>query len=103
MATKTRRIEMRTDPDREEAGTARTYVWTKPGSPGVLAYYSIAPTQVAKTDVPRSLTDGYSTIAGYCWPGLPLTPVCRERVWVPSCSSTPWIASSRPPEPVAAS
>ncbi|HEY6793502.1 MAG TPA: hypothetical protein VI248_02340 [Kineosporiaceae bacterium] len=49
----------------QEAGTARTYVWTKPGSPGVLAYYSIAPTQVTKADVPKSLTGGYSTIPGY--------------------------------------
>jgi GNAT superfamily N-acetyltransferase len=49
----------------QESGTARTYIWTKPGSPGVLAYYSIAPTQVAKADIPRSLTGGYSTIPGY--------------------------------------
>jgi GNAT superfamily N-acetyltransferase len=49
----------------QEAGTARPYVWTKPGSPGVLAYYSIAPTQVTEADVPRSLAGGYSTIPGY--------------------------------------
>jgi len=30
-----------------------------------LAYYSIAPTQVTKADVPRSLAGGYSTIPGY--------------------------------------
>jgi len=49
----------------QEAGTARTYVWTKPDSPDVLAYYSLAPTQVIKVDVPRSLSGGYSTIPGY--------------------------------------
>jgi GNAT superfamily N-acetyltransferase len=49
----------------QEAGTARTYIWTKPDSPDVLAYYSIAPTQVTKVDVPRSLSGGCSTIPGY--------------------------------------
>ena len=49
----------------QDADTARTYVWTTPNSPGVVAYYSIAPTQVTKADVPRSLTGGYSTIPGY--------------------------------------
>jgi GNAT superfamily N-acetyltransferase len=49
----------------QEAGTARTYVWTKPGSPDILAYYSIAPTQVTKVDVPRSLAGGYGTIPAY--------------------------------------
>ena len=49
----------------QEAGTARTYVWTKPGSVDVLAYYSIAPTQVTKDEVPKSLTGGYRTIPEY--------------------------------------
>jgi hypothetical protein len=49
----------------QAADTARTYVWTKPDSPGVLAYYSIAPTQVTKADVPRTMTGGYSAIPGY--------------------------------------
>lgn len=47
------------------AGTARTYVWTRPGSPDVLAYFSIAPTQVVRTEVPRSFTGGYSVIPAY--------------------------------------
>ncbi len=49
----------------QDAGTARTYVWTTLDSADVVAYYSIAPTQVTKVEVPRSLTGGYSTIPGY--------------------------------------
>jgi GNAT superfamily N-acetyltransferase len=49
----------------QDAGTARTFVWTTPGSLEVVAYYSIAPTQVTKAEVARSLTGGYSTIPGY--------------------------------------
>jgi GNAT superfamily N-acetyltransferase len=49
----------------QDADTARTYVWTTPDNPAVVAYYSIAPTQLTKADVPRSLTGGYSTIPGY--------------------------------------
>ena len=47
------------------AGTARTYVWTRPGSPDVLAYFSIAPTQVVRAEVPAKLTGGYSVIPAY--------------------------------------
>lgn len=49
----------------QTAGTARTYVWTQAGSPEVLAYYSIAPTQVAREEVTRSLAGGYTVIPGY--------------------------------------
>jgi predicted GNAT family N-acyltransferase len=49
----------------QDAGTARTYVWTRPGSSPVLAYYSIAPTQVARHEVSRPLTGGYSLIPAY--------------------------------------
>lgn len=49
----------------QDAGTARTYVWTRPGSVDVLAYFSIAPTQVVRAEVPRPLTGGYSVIPAY--------------------------------------
>jgi hypothetical protein len=47
------------------AGTARTYVWTRRGSVDVLAYFSIAPTQVVRAEVPRPLTGGYTVIPAY--------------------------------------
>ena len=47
------------------AGTAQTYVWTRPGSSAVLAHFSIAPTQVVRSEVPRPLTGGYSVIPAY--------------------------------------
>jgi GNAT superfamily N-acetyltransferase len=47
------------------AGTARTHVWTRPCRPDVLAYFSIAPTSVARPAVPRPLTGGYSVIPAY--------------------------------------
>lgn len=49
----------------QAANTARTYVWTRPGSPDALAYFSIAPTQVARAEIPRQLTGGYSVIPAY--------------------------------------
>ncbi len=49
----------------QAARTARTYVWTQADSPEVLAYYSIAPTQVARAEVTRSLSGGYTVIPGY--------------------------------------
>jgi GNAT superfamily N-acetyltransferase len=49
----------------QAAGTARTYVWTRPNQPDVLAYFSIAPTQVVRAEVPSSLTDGYTVIPAY--------------------------------------
>lgn len=50
----------------EKAGTASTIVWTAPGDPVVVAFYSIAPTQFARGDLPsRSLAAGYSVVPGY--------------------------------------
>ena len=49
----------------QSAGTARTYVWTRPRSSAVLAYFSIAPTQVVRSQVPRPLGGGYSVIPAY--------------------------------------
>jgi GNAT superfamily N-acetyltransferase len=49
----------------QESRTARTYVWTRAGSPAALAYYSIAPTQIARTEITRSPAGGYTVIPGY--------------------------------------
>jgi predicted N-acetyltransferase YhbS len=45
--------------------TARTYVWTGPDSHAVVAYYAIAPTQVRREEVSRSMTGGVSVVPGY--------------------------------------
>lgn len=48
------------------AGISRTTVWTAPGERAVVAYHAIAPTQLARIDLPsRSLSAGYSRIPGY--------------------------------------
>ena len=48
------------------AGIARTTVWVVPDAPAVVAYHAIAPTQVARVDLPsRSLSAGYSLVPGY--------------------------------------
>ncbi|MDE3133218.1 MAG: GNAT family N-acetyltransferase [Acidobacteriota bacterium] len=47
------------------ADTARTYVWAEPGSLTVVAYYAIAPTQVRREDVSRSMTGGIGVVPGY--------------------------------------
>jgi GNAT superfamily N-acetyltransferase len=50
----------------QTARTARTYVWTRAGSADAVGYYSIAPTQVARADLPSArLAGGYSIIPGY--------------------------------------
>jgi GNAT superfamily N-acetyltransferase len=50
----------------QAARTARTYVWTRAGSVAVVAYYSIAPTQVIRADLPSArLAGGSSVIPGY--------------------------------------
>jgi GNAT superfamily N-acetyltransferase len=48
------------------AGTARTVVWTSGDGHRVVAYFALAPTQVARRELPSSsLAGGYSTIPGY--------------------------------------
>lgn len=50
----------------QSAGTARTTVWIDPVAPTVLAYYSVAPTQVGISELPsRSFAGGYSVVPGY--------------------------------------
>jgi GNAT superfamily N-acetyltransferase len=48
------------------AGISRTTVWTAANDRAVVAYHAIAPTQVARIDLPsRSLSGGYSQVPGY--------------------------------------
>ncbi|WP_433054948.1 hypothetical protein [Dactylosporangium sp. CS-033363] len=47
------------------AGTSRTYVWTHEDSDDVIAYYSIAPTQVERTDLTGSRAGGFSVVPAY--------------------------------------
>lgn len=47
------------------AATARTYVWTEPGSQTVVAYYAVTPTQIRREELSRSMTGGVSVVPGY--------------------------------------
>ena len=48
------------------AGVSRTTVWVGPDEPAVVAFHSVAPTQLARVDLPaRSLSAGYSTVPGF--------------------------------------
>jgi GNAT superfamily N-acetyltransferase len=51
----------------QQAGTARTYVWTEGDHQKVLAYYAISPTEVVREidGISRSLSGGYNRIPGY--------------------------------------
>jgi ribosomal protein S18 acetylase RimI-like enzyme len=44
---------------------ARTYLWTAPGSRIVRAYYSIAPMQVRREQIPSSAAGGNSVVPAY--------------------------------------
>lgn len=58
---------LRTDALRaQRAGVSRTTVWASAEAATVVAYHSLAPTQLARVDLPsRSLSGGYSTVPGY--------------------------------------
>jgi predicted GNAT family N-acyltransferase len=47
------------------AGTSRTYVWTPEGSDDVVAYYSIAPTQVERAELTGGQAGGFSFVPAY--------------------------------------
>lgn len=49
----------------DSSDTARTYVWTESGSPTVVAYYAITPTQIRREELSRSMTGGLSVAPGY--------------------------------------
>lgn len=48
----------------QAADVARTYVWTA-GDARVIAYYSIAPTQIVRGDVSRRQTGGFTVVPAY--------------------------------------
>jgi GNAT superfamily N-acetyltransferase len=48
------------------AGVSRTTVWVAGDEPTVVAYHAIAPTQLARVDLPsRSLSAGFSMLPGF--------------------------------------
>jgi predicted N-acetyltransferase YhbS len=49
----------------QAADAARVFVWTRPESAQVLAYFAIAPTVVAAREVSRSLAGGYSRVPAF--------------------------------------
>ncbi|MGH3274332.1 MAG: GNAT family N-acetyltransferase [Streptosporangiaceae bacterium] len=50
----------------QRAGTARTFVWSTTEAPRqVWAYFSLAPTELARDSLSRGQSSGYSTMPGY--------------------------------------
>lgn len=50
----------------QQAGTARTFVWISAEAPEkVWAYFSLAPTEVARAVLSRDRSSGYTTVPGY--------------------------------------
>ncbi len=50
----------------QQAGTARTFVWVTAEVPEkVWAYFSLAPTEVARDVLSRGQSSGYATVPGY--------------------------------------
>ena len=50
----------------QQAGTARTFVWVTAAEPEkVWAYFSLAPTEVARNLLSRGQSSGYTTVPGY--------------------------------------
>lgn len=50
----------------QEAGTARTFVWVTAQAPEqIWAYFSLAPTELARAELSRGQSSGYSTVPGY--------------------------------------
>ncbi|GAA3259255.1 hypothetical protein ACFO1B_53295 [Dactylosporangium siamense] len=47
------------------AGTSRTYVWTPEGADDVVAYYSIAPTQVERAGLTGGQAGGFNIVPAY--------------------------------------
>jgi GNAT superfamily N-acetyltransferase len=48
----------------QHADNARTYVWTR-DSPEVMAYFTVAPTQVVKEELSRGVSGGYTVVPGF--------------------------------------
>ncbi|MFD6664469.1 GNAT family N-acetyltransferase [Micromonospora chalcea] len=49
----------------QEADTARTYVWVEHDSKVVMAYYSIAPTQILRQELTGGQAGGFSVVPAY--------------------------------------
>ncbi|WP_144022808.1 hypothetical protein [Asanoa hainanensis] len=49
----------------QSAGTSRTYVWTREHSDEVVAYYSVAPTQVERAGLTAGQAGGFSVVPAY--------------------------------------
>lgn len=50
----------------QQAGTARTFVWVTAEEPErVWAYFSLAPTEVARVELSRGQSSGYRIVPGY--------------------------------------
>ncbi|MEU4534876.1 GNAT family N-acetyltransferase [Streptosporangium sp. NPDC023825] len=49
----------------QRSDTARTYVWSVPGSHHVVGYFSVTPTEVRRAEVGGSLSGGVSIVPGY--------------------------------------
>jgi predicted GNAT family N-acyltransferase len=49
----------------QSAGTSRTYVWTPEESDTVVAYYSVAPTQVERAALTGGQAGGFSVVPAY--------------------------------------
>ncbi|MFF5230641.1 hypothetical protein [Dactylosporangium sp. NPDC000521] len=47
------------------AGTSRTYVWTPEGADDVVAYYSVAPTQVERAGLTGGQAGGFTIVPAY--------------------------------------
>lgn len=55
----------------QQAGTARTFVWvTAHAAEKVWAYFSLAPTELARDALTRGQSAGYSTVPAYLLAGL---------------------------------
>ncbi len=63
----------------QRSDTARTYVWTAPGSALAVAYYAIAPAQVRRDEVSRSTSGGMSVVPAYLLARLALDRSLRGR------------------------
>lgn len=49
----------------QDAHVTRTYVWTGRDDPTVVAYYSVAPTQLMRSDLSRGQTGGFTVVPAY--------------------------------------
>lgn len=58
-------------------GTARSWVWTEAGSNQVVAYFSIAPTQVTRAELTSSQAGGISAVPAYLLARLALDQSLR--------------------------